>query len=227
MSTAILTWRADRLGGLPCRVLLPPSYAPDQRFPLVVALHGSMERGTDNVAQLKNGVDEVFGSAGFQQHFPCIVVAPQLPPGWNFGGSWYPPTDHGEQPGQRALLDLVDELSGRRTVDETRVYGVGFSMGAIGLWDVIGDDSPFAAVVLVAGDVDDDRARAARRPLWAFHDEDDTVVDKAGAVRGVAVAKAAGVDARLTLYRGVGHLAWTRAYREDALWPWLFAARRP
>ena len=50
-------WLAETIGSLPCRVLLPPSYEPQaRRYPLVVSLHGSGERGTDTWAQLRNGL---------------------------------------------------------------------------------------------------------------------------------------------------------------------------
>jgi hypothetical protein len=50
--------RARPCPGLPCRMLLPEPYEPaPRRYPLVISLHGSGERGTDNVAQLKNGLD--------------------------------------------------------------------------------------------------------------------------------------------------------------------------
>ena len=55
MTTSPGPWLADTMHGLPCRVLLPEPYEPDaRRYPLVLALHGSMERGDDNVSQLRN-----------------------------------------------------------------------------------------------------------------------------------------------------------------------------
>src|SRR5205085_9339771 len=93
---------------------------------VVVYLHGSAERGDDTKAHLTNGVDTLLG----QQ---LIAVAPQCPRHDTFGGSWY----GGASPTQGKVVSLVNELKRRRSVDAERVGVIGFSMGAIGLWDVL------------------------------------------------------------------------------------------
>ncbi|MDB4884040.1 MAG: hypothetical protein JWL95_2806, partial [Gemmatimonadetes bacterium] len=165
-------WLEDHIGGFPCRVLLPEPYEPaQQRYPLVVSLHGSGERGTDNCAQLKNGLSVFERLRG--KH-PCIVVAPQLPDGETWGGSWY----GGETDGQRRLVDIVRELRRRTSVDPRRVYGVGYSMGAIGLWDIlVRHPGLFSAAVLVAGDLDVARSASLTSfPLWAMVGGRDEIV---------------------------------------------------
>jgi len=140
-----MPWDLATHDGLPYRFLLPANYAPhDTKYPLVVYLHGSGERGDDTESHLKNGVQTL-------AKWPVIAVAPQCPKTDTWGGSWY----GGESAGQRALVALTQELSGRRSVDPRRVYGVGFSMGAIGLWDILTrQPALFAASVLIAGDLD-------------------------------------------------------------------------
>ena len=119
-------WLPDVLQGMPARVLLPEPYEPQRtQYPLVVSLHGSGERGTDNASQLKNGI-RVFESTDLRQRHPCIVVAPQCDRDDTFGGSWY----GGSSRTQRAVVAMVRELCGRRSVDARRVYLIGFSMGA-------------------------------------------------------------------------------------------------
>src|SRR5580765_4678787 len=49
-----------------------------RRFPLVIFLHGSGERGNDNEAQLKWGVMN-FATDQMMMLHPAIVVAPQCP----------------------------------------------------------------------------------------------------------------------------------------------------
>ena len=50
-------WLPDTLQGMPARVLLPEPYEPQRtQYPLVVTLHGSGERGTDNAADRKSVV---------------------------------------------------------------------------------------------------------------------------------------------------------------------------
>ena len=166
------SWLEETVAGLPCRVLLPASYEPHlRRYPLVVSLHGSGERGVDNRAQLRNGLATF---EALRHEHPCIVVAPQLPEGETWGGSWYA----GETAGQRALVALVRDLRARASVDAHRVYAVGYSMGAIGLWDIlVRHPGLFTAAVLIAGDLDVSAATALTTyPLWTIVGGRDDIV---------------------------------------------------
>src|SRR4051812_37093951 len=59
--------------------LLYPDYDTMRKYPLVIFLHGSGERGTDNEAQLKWGAMN-FGTSQNMKLHPCLVIAPQCPP---------------------------------------------------------------------------------------------------------------------------------------------------
>lgn len=217
MTTA---WLEDQLGGLPCRVLLPVHYEPRaRRYPLVVSLHGSGERGTDNQAQLTNGLS-VF--ATLREKHPHVVVAPQLPPDETWGGSWY----GGETAGQRMLVAIVRELRGRGSIDPHRVYGVGYSMGAIGLWDILArHPGLFTAAVLVAGDLDLARSSALTNvPLWAIVGGRDTVVPPDN-TRAFARLVGDHDVAKVTEIAGAGHDVWRTAFAHEPVWEWLFAQR--
>ena len=212
-------WDHDRLQGLPCRVLLPRGYDPQRRYPLVLSLHGSGERGDDNVRQLQNGL-RAFEEPWLRAHAP-IVVAPQIPKGQTFGGSWY----GGAAPLQQTVVDIACELAAKQSVDEDRVYGVGFSMGAIGFWDIfVRFKGVFAAGVVIAGDVDVDAARALQGfPLWAVHGADDALVPPDNTRRVDAILTA---PFRYTEVRGAGHGVWSQAFAQPTLWTWLFEQRR-
>ncbi len=216
--TSRAVWHEELLDRLPCRVLLPERYDPHVRHPLVISLHGSGERGTDNWAQLKNGL------ATFEHGFtadPCIVVAPQLPHNETWGGSWY----GGETAGQRALVAIVRELRGRRSVDTRRVYGVGYSMGAIGLWDtLVRHPKLFSAAVLIAGDLDVARSESLMSfPLWTVVGGRDAVVppDNTREFAG-RVAERGGL-AKVTEIASAGHDVWKDAFAHRPLWEWLFS----
>lgn len=216
-------WIAETMHGLPCRILLPEGYRPDARYPLLVSLHGSGERGTDNVAQLRNGLD-TFTSSVFRARFPCIVVAPQAPRGATFGGSWY----GGPSPLQDVVMAVVRELAGRRTVDPLRIYGVGFSMGAIGLLDMlVRHRGVFAAGVPIAGDLDAAHADALLGvPLWAVVGAQDHLVPPTAVRAAVARLQAQGSPAQLLDVAHAGHDVWRAAFGHGPLWEWLFAQRR-
>jgi predicted peptidase len=217
-------WHAETLEGLPCRILLPDDYQPARtRYPLVVFLHGSGERGDDNQAQLRHGVLG-FAEPGVRARHPAIVVAPQAPARANWGGTWY----GGSTPTQAAVIRLTRTLAARSSVDAARVYLAGLSMGAIGGWDLLArEPGLFTAALLVCGDPDPGNAAVlADTPIWAFHGSDDEVVrpenDRALARR---VADLGG-RLRYTELDGVGHEAWVPVFANAAVYDWLFAQRR-
>lgn len=212
-------WDLASHEGLPYRYHLPRGYAPHaRRYPLVVFLHGSAERGDDTWSHLGNGV----------HHFeaqPVLTVAPQCPRDDTWGGSWY----GGDSRAQRKVAGLVRELGRRRSVDPARVLLVGYSMGAIGLWALLERDRAlFAAAVAIAGDLEPESARALLDfPLWAFHGEVDPAVSNAAVRRVAAMAREQpGSAFRYTEFPGVGHDSWRPAFATPELMPWLLAQRR-
>ena len=214
-----MNWELATHEGLPYRFLLPAHYDPARtRYPLIVYLHGSGERGDDTLSHLKNGV-QAFGS------WPVIAVAPQCPREDTFGGSWY----GGETPTQRRVVSLVRELSQRRSVDAQRISLVGYSMGAIGAWDLIERHRElFCAAVPIAGDLNPESARAlVDFPIWAFHGEVDRLVRNEATRRVASLMKQLGGVFRYTELKGVGHDSWQGAFDNAELMPWLLAQRRP
>jgi len=208
-----MQWELDHHEGLPYRYSLPPGYDPSRRrYPLVVYLHGSAERGTDTTSHLKNGVDRLQG-------LQLIAVAPQCPPDDTFGGSWY----GGDSLAQRRVISLVRSLGQRRSVDPRRISLVGFSMGAIGLWAMIEKHHElFHAAVPIAGDLHWESARALTQfPIWAFHGADDRLV-RPDAIRRVArwMGENGGV-LRYTEFPGVGHNSWDPALSTPGLLDFL------
>lgn len=207
-----MRWDRDSHEGLPYRYALPPQYDPRRRYPLVVYLHGSAERGTDGQAHLKNGVDALVGRQ-------LIAVAPHCPTHDTFGGLWY----GGESETQRKVISLVRELGRRRSVDAQRVSLIGFSMGAIGAWFTI-ERHPelFSAAVPIAGDVDPQAARKLTQfPIWAFHGAADRLVSPDNTRRVAKYMAERGANFRYTEFPGVGHDSWKPAFETPELLPWL------
>ncbi|MFL5322583.1 MAG: hypothetical protein ACJ790_23180 [Myxococcaceae bacterium] len=215
-------WIEDRIAGLPCRVLLPERYEPQRRrYPLVVSLHGSGERGTDNVAQLRNGLD-LFER--LRASHPCIVVAPQLPRTETFGGIWY----GGDTPGQRMAIALVRELLTRKSVDSKRLYGVGFSMGAIGLYDMlVRYRGLFTAAVLIAGELDLKATEPlVNFPMWSIVGGRDENVPPDSVRAFAQLVMARDGIAKVTEVAEAGHEVWQHAFAHAPVWDWLFSQVR-
>ena len=221
------------------RVWLPPHYTRLRRWPVILFLHGSGERGDDNLRQLTIGLPALL--ARDPARYRAVVVVPQCA----LGHEWY-----GEMETQAlAALDAsIKEFRG----DRRRVYLTGMSMGGAGVWFLARHRSRWAAVVPVCGEVvrqpDDpfpiepppdiakmlhaadpyDAVAAAigPTPVWIFHGAADDVIPADQSRRMSVALHAHRNDARLTLYEGVGHNAWDRAYAEPSLATWLLAQRR-
>lgn len=199
---------------------LPPGYGddPQQRWPMILFLHGSGQRGTDVEQVKKHGMPKLVEQ---QPDFPAIVVSPQCPPESNW--IWQ----------LEALDALFDEITTSYAVDLDRVYLTGLSMGGFGTWHYAArHPERFAAVVPICGGGDwyagfPEKACVLKHvPLWVFHGADDEVVLPSESQELVDALQACGGNVRFTLYPGVGHNSWDLAYAEPDLLPWLFAQAR-
>ncbi|MDA0834888.1 MAG: prolyl oligopeptidase family serine peptidase [Planctomycetota bacterium] len=213
---------------LPYRFLKPTSPAPDQKYPLVVFLHGAGERGDDNVAPLIHGV-KTFATDEYLEKYPCYVIVPQCPAemkwvdvDWTLDASTMPadPT-----PPMRSTQELIDKLIADFPVDANRLYVTGLSMGGFGTWDAIQRyPEKFAAAVPVCGGGDPARVEpCANIPVWAFHGAKDSAVKVNRSREMIAAIKALGGKPRYTEYPEVGHDSWVPAYKTSELYEWMFA----
>jgi predicted peptidase len=224
------------------QVFVPREYAkqPSRQWPVILALHGSGERGNDGSSQMEVGLGPAIRR--HEERFPAIVVFPQSPaddtPGWQSFGA-------------RLALAALDSAMAEFNTDKSRVYLTGLSMGGNGSWYLAyHHPDRFAALVVVCGWVAGrsrigatvyppiapgpaaDRFRAVAQrvrhlPIWIFHGEEDALVP-VGESRGMAQAlRRAGADVRYTEFRGVGHNAWDPAYDRADLFEWMFKQRRP
>ncbi len=125
-------------------------------------------------------------------------------------------------------MAMLDATKRDYNVDTTRLYLTGLSQGGYGTW-AIGARHPdlFAAIAPICGGGNTSDAAAYKNlPVWAFHGDADPVVPPKNSQEMVDAVKAAGGDAKLTLYPGVGHDSWDKAYREAGLYDWFLKYRR-
>jgi len=203
----------------------PSAYRTDprRRWPLVVFLHGSGERGTDPLQLVDEPLPNTLATT---TGFPAVVVSPQAPATYYSWSDLIEPVDA-----------LVQQIETRYRIDPRRVYLTGLSMGGFGTWHyALQHPTRFAALVPIAGGyVQGSRAIPPnicvlrRTPIWAFNGTADTIVYPYQPEILVQALRACGSTVvRLTLYQGVDHFgSWPRAYADPALWKWLFAQRRP
>ncbi|WP_461450720.1 carboxylesterase family protein [Mucilaginibacter sp.] len=220
---------------LPYRILFPEGFDPAKKYPLIIVLHGSGERGNDNEAQLKNG-SALFLKPDVREQFPAIVVFPQCPADgfWSdvsfqhdsTGNKFTFPTDAKPTKAMHALMGMVDEFLDKPFVNKHRVYVGGLSMGGMGTFEIIGrEPNVFAAAFSICGGDNTLNAKkyAKKVPLWIFHGEKDRTVSADHSIVMVEAIKAAGGNPKFTLYPNDDHNSWDDAFNEPQLLPWLFS----
>lgn len=211
---------------LPYRYFKPVMFDPSDtvtKYPLVLFLHGSGQRGTNNTAQLATNANYAMiflSSAGpdNQTLHPCFWVAPQCQIGW------HDPTYVADQ-----LQGLIDHFLANFPIDPDRVYLTGLSAGADGVTHQLANfPHRWAAAHAACGWGNGNEAAYKDIPMWIFHTADDTTVPVGGSDNLVNNLRAAGGDPIYTRYNTGGHgSAWGRAYNiQTPLVPWMMAQRR-
>jgi predicted peptidase len=222
---------SDGANSIPYRLFRPRVIDKNQKYPLVVFLHGAGERGDDNEAQLRHGLAR-FSAPEVQAEHPSFILVPQCPKGqkWSDVDWALPKSPLPEQPSVSLSLAMkaVEQLVDTVAVDPKRIYLTGISMGGYGTWDAATRwPERFAAAVPVCGGGDDLLAsRLVRIPIWSFHGDLDKAVPVSRSRDMIHAIQLAGGSAKYTEYAGVGHNSWDKAYAETDLYVWLFSQRK-
>ena len=194
---------------------LPPAYEPRTPSPAIVFLNGKGECGTDGMLQITAGL----GPAVINDvtRWPFVIVFPQKRD---------PEILWGED--EVVVLAALDRTRRECNIDAARIALGGISQGGNGTWSIAARHPDlFASLVVVCGWSDETTVRkAASIPSWIFHGETDPVVPVKGGQDAHAWARAAGGSSRLTVYPGVDHNAWDRAFAEPELPDWLQKHRK-
>jgi predicted peptidase len=214
----------------PYQVFAPQNYTAAQRWPIVVALAGTAERGSDNEKQVDVGVGLVVRAQSAT--FPAVVIFPQVP-------SDVSATAVFEQAVFQAIDDVVRDYNG----DPDRIYLTGLSFGGTeGFTLLYNTPGRFAAFLAIApglcprcidnaSSLDQAELLVAQKlkalPIWLHQGDQDVSTAVAANRQLVADFKAAGsTSLKYSEYPGLGHTIWDMVYATPAVWTWLFAQRR-
>lgn len=196
-----------------------------RKYPLVIFLHGSGERGSDNEAQLKWGVQNFATDKNMVEH-PAIVIAPQCPLNQSWSNFTRPDMKLQSTPSKpmQLVIELIKQLETKMPIDTNRIYITGLSMGGYGTFDAIERyTNLFAAAVPVCGGGDVSLAPTiAHLPIWMFHGSEDPAVKTIYSVDMNAALMKAGAHPGLTIYPETGHFSWLAAYSDEHMMNWLF-----
>ena len=192
---------------------LPKDYASQEKWPLVLFLHGAGERGED-LDQVKVHGPPNLVEQGKQ--FPFIVVSPQCPK-----NRWWEPV---------SLSALLDDVEKKYNVDSDRIYVTGLSMGGFGTWNLAAySPERFAAIAPICGGGDSVRTAYTigdQVPVWVFHGGKDGVVPLERSQELVDAFKKKNIDVKFTIYPDAGHDSWTETYKNEELYTWLLSHSR-
>ncbi len=210
-------------------VYLPENWNKAQKWPVILFLHGSGERGVEGLDETQIGLPAAIRV--HPERWPFVVVMPQVP------FSHHHWTDGDMMETAMAALRIEEhEFNG----DPDRTYLTGLSLGGYGTWEIARDNPHvFAAIAPVCGGIfwsyqpsrwseqttlPEEYARVLRRvPVWMFHGADDPVVSPRQSALMFDALKAADGDVRYSEYAGVKHNVWEKAYANPELPHWLLS----
>jgi len=210
------------------QIWVPAGYDSSRKWPAILFLHGSGERGSDGTKQISVGLGSALCEGKVDAQ--AIVVFPQCPDGQRWVGA-----------PSKIAIDALDQAEREFSIDKHRVALTGMSMGGAGSWILAAQYSKrWSALAPVCGYVhkppqladadnpttesfDEFAKRLPHIPIWIFHGSDDPIVPVENSRE---MARSLGPRAGYTEFAHTGHNAWDPAYTETHLVQWLVQQRR-
>lgn len=167
---------------LPYNLYLPADYNPEESYPLVLFIHdaGVASGPVTHTLYQGNGATS-WAEPEAQARHKCIVVAPEYPvitvdDNWNY-------SHHLD-----ATVALLKDLQSRYSIDSTRIYTTGQSMGCMSsIVLMLKEPELFAGALLVAGKWNPDlMGPLDRQNIWIISCEGDA---SSNSLQGQAVEK--------------------------------------
>lgn len=210
---------------------LVPEKADRGKFPMLIFLHGSGERGTDNQAQLTHGA-QMFLSPHNINKYKAYIVFPQCPEDAFWAYDEIPQSLAAEdmpvieEPTKwiKMIRGLVSKYINEGKVDANQVYIVGLSMGAMAVYDLaIRYPSMWAAAVAICGTVNPDRLEPARDIKFRiYHGDADPIVPVEASRAIYNRLRKLNASVEYFEYPGCTHGSWNLAFREKDFLRWIF-----
>ena len=175
----------------------PASARPD--MPLIVYLHGGHGKGDDLSVLINTDGFPQYLADGLLGEIPAYVLIPQLPA-----------DQRGWKPASETLIQLIEQVCEKNSIDRSRISLTGHSMGGTGTWDLaLMYPDIFSRIVPMSGSVDtapETLAVLANTPVWAFVGEDDVVVKPESSEQFVAALERQNEGAQITIFPDTDHV---------------------
>ncbi len=186
---------------------------PEEKFPLLLFLHGGGESAPNLKSVHRNGPPKLISGG---KKFPFLILAPQNPEEkmwWN----------------TRAVNQLLDSVIATNKVDPNRIDLTGLSRGGGAAWEMaVQYPDKFAALAVVCGMTPVPYASWINKnmPIKVFHGDQDKSIPISESIEMVAKLREMGYQVDFTVYEGVGHNSWDRAYGNNELYDWFLAQKK-
>jgi len=160
---------------LPYRLLLPKNYDKNKKYPVVINFHNSSRIGNDNEKQLEQ-LSKIWIRDEIYNNYNAFVIVPQF----NERSSNYVKAENGiliSKPFNdiRIVEELLNKFQKEYKIDKSRIYLVGYSMGASTAQNLINIiPNKFAAIVSVAAVPDFSNINVLRnKNIFLIHGKKD------------------------------------------------------
>ena len=230
----------DKLGNeLPYRILYPKKYETTKKYPLIIFLHGSGERGNNNEAQLIHS-GQFFLKEYEKGKSEAIVVLPQCAEGASWVGdeirqdlrtfqNLYSTNQYPITPPLQLVVELLQTaLLTMPQINKECVSVIGMSMGGFGTFDLLARyPHLFSKAVPICGGGNLKQAElyAPYTSIKIFHGAEDKSVNPDLSRSMYDRLKSLNADVTYTEYAGIQHNSWVNTFAEPGLMRWLCSTK--
>ncbi|MCM8527658.1 MAG: DUF1549 domain-containing protein, partial [Lentisphaeraceae bacterium] len=208
---------------IPYQLYEPENLDKNKKYPLVIYLHGSGAKGDDNQKPSREPFVQMMLKKEVRDKFPCFLLVPQCKKGTDVNGlpfNWVnwegqdkkkPAKWEKSLPGMSSQLKLVQDIFSRistnASIDKSRVYLSGVSMGGSGTWYwSAAHPKQFAGIIAVCGLSETEKAPKYKDvAIQIFHGEKDAVVPYQRSLDMYTALKKNGANALIYEFKNKGH----------------------
>lgn len=184
----------------------PKNYSDDIKHPTIIFLHGGDRSNT------KHHPSKYAAKAGF--NFPFIVIAPSCT-----GGCSWSNVD---------LAGILQHASKEVSIDPTRIYLTGYSMGGAGTWANMKKITHLlaaAAPLAPAGGTTKDLCTVKILPIRVYHGTADSGYRNSKNMVS-ALRECGAKNVELVSLEGEGHGIWPSIFSDPSFYDWMLAHRK-
>lgn len=170
---------------IPFRLLMPKNYDKNKKYPVIITFHNSSRIGNDNEKQLEQ-LSKIWIREDIYNKYNAFVIVPQF----NERSSNYIKNDDGvlvSKPSNdvNLVLDLINDFQKKYKIDKSKIYLIGYSMGASTAQNLLSiAPNKFAAIVSVAAVPDFSNLQSIRnKNIFLIHGRKDDENPYSGSVK--------------------------------------------